>query len=519
MTLSDLRQLAYEQTWRDGEAHLWALDTTGPTGGQQRWRADFWATPPLGSTVWNIGRQRGKTHAAVFINVEAGSIIPDAALRYCAKTKDSALGIFMPAFDLIVATMPEDMRPNPAGSDRPWRKGLRETEWAFPLGGILYLFGTDAQSFAKGRGPRSHIITLDEAGFYQDLPAVEAALLPSLQTTGGRVLYPSTPAESVGHPYTLRIHAAKASGQYQHDTFWNNPRVDHEAVIREEAKRLGMAREVFMKNTYFRREFLAEVVTDESRAAMPAWTDELAAVVVGEWERPTYFDGYQAHDPGIEGDPHASLFAWHDPARNEVVIEAEIELRSAPTTIKAWTEDIKALETELYGSKSWDGTLLGAEEWLKDFKEVPEYLQKTLSKGAARQPYLRVGDNAQGVCKEMTLTHNLALMPTDKHEKAFHVDSANQLLAEGRVRIHKRCVRLIEQLYSTVWNKTRSAWERTDKDHGDLIDDFVYLLRNVNWNRDCRPKHTDSATKAIQAIQKRASSDNRSWEDAFRRQR
>jgi hypothetical protein len=57
-----------------------------------------------------------------------------------------------------------------------------------------------------------------------------------------------------------------------------------------------------------------------------------------------------------------------------------------------------------------------------------------------------------------------------------------------RIRIHRRCVRLIEQLYATVWNRTRSEWERTDKDHGDLVDCLVYLVRMVRWNRDCRPK-------------------------------
>ena len=482
MTREDLQRLVREQSWREGWAHEWALDE-----GQRAWRAAFWDTPPLSSTVWNVGRQRGKTHDAVFINIEAGSVIPDAMLRYCAKTKDSALGIFMPAFDFLVETMPEDMRPRPAGSDKPWRKGLLETEWAFPKGGVLFLFGTDAQSFAKGRGPRTHVLTLDEAGFYQDLPAVEAALFPSLQTTGGRALYPSTPAESVGHPYTQRIRATQASGRYVHDTFWSNPRVNHEAVIEAERTRLGMTREQFLACTYFRREYLAEIVTDESRAAMPAWNAELAAVVVGDWERPQFFDAYQAHDPGITGDPHASLFSWHDFARNELVIEDELELRSASTTIASWVEAIKAKETQLYGVKSWDGTSLAARDWANEFGGLPEYLQRAISDKAPRQPYLRVGDNAQGVCREMSMTHGLALFPTDKAAKAMHADQTNTLLATKRIRIHRRCERLIAQLYTTVWNKARTEWERTDKDHGDLLDCLVYTSRNVRWHRDCRP--------------------------------
>ena len=474
MTREDLQRLVREQSWREGWAHEWALDE-----GQRAWRAAFWDTPPLSSTVWNVGRQRGKTFAAVFIALETCLSIPGAVVRYCAKTKDSAVSIVTPAWDALVASMPRELRPE---------KGRNEYEWRFPSTGATFvLFGTDAQSFAKGRGPRTDLQLLDECGFYQDLVPVESALLPSLQTTGGRALYLSTPSESTGHPYTDRIRAAQASGRYVHDTFWSNPRVNHEAVIEAERTRLGMTREQFLACTYFRREYLAEIVTDESRAAMPAWNAELAAVVVGDWERPQFFDAYQAHDPGITGDPHASLFSWHDSARNELVIEDELELRSASTTIASWVEIIKAKETQLYGVKSWDGTSLAARDWANEFGGLPEYLQRAISDKAPRQPYLRVGDNAQGVCREMSMTHGLALFPTDKAAKAMHADQTNTLLATKRIRIHRRCERLIAQLYTTVWNKARTEWERTDKDHGDLLDCLVYTSRNVRWHRDCRP--------------------------------
>ena len=169
---------------------------------------------------------------------------------------------------------------------------------------------------------------------------------------------------------------------------------------------------------------------------------------------------------------------------------------------------MKAKETALYGVNSWNGMLLGTDDWRRQFGELPEYLTKGVIDSAPRQPYLRIGDNAAGLCKEMSLQHGLAMLPTDKHDKALHVDAANQLLGSLRIRIHSRCVRLIEQLYTTVWNKARSEWERTAKDHGDLIDCLVYLLRNVRWHRDCRPKHADAAERykaeALRKVQPKA---------------
>lgn len=503
--LASIRLAVRHDLWRQGRPGDYLLDA-----GQREWKAAFNATGPLASTVWNIGRQRGKTFDALVDAAETAQAIPNAILRYCAKTKDSAMGIVEPNMKALLEDCPKDMAPY-----------LDGTTWRFPNGSTLIVFGTDAQSFAKGRGPKTHKLYLDECGFYQDLPAVEAALLPSLQTTGGRALYLSTPAESLGHPYTQRIRSAMASGNYRHDTFWSNPRVNHEAVIREEAARRGETREVFLASTYFRREYLAEVVTEESRAAFPSWNQELHKRVVDKWERPEFFDAYQSHDPGMTGDPHASLFGYFNPYDGRLYIEDELELHSAKFSVGGWAGEVKAKETHLYGVKSWNGTLLGSTDFMRavgGMEQVPEFLRASISESAPRQPYLRVGDNP-GVCRDLTLDHKLAVWPTDKHEKALEVSNANQLLFEGKVRIHSRCVRLIEQLYSTVWNKTRSAWERTDKDHGDLAgDDLPYMVRNVNWHRDPRAKHVDAAQKHILAVQQRAQG-TASWEDAFRRKR
>jgi hypothetical protein len=67
------------------------------------------------------------------------------------------------------------------------------------------------------------------------------------------------------------------------------------------------------------------------------------------------------------------------------------------------------------------------------------------------------------------------------------MDLVNQLIRERRLRIHSRCARLKEQLYTTLWDTRRSRFERTQKDHGDLIDCLGYIVRNVRWHRDCRP--------------------------------
>lgn len=463
------------ELWRRGQAWQVLLDE-----GQQGWfqRFESGDGEEIHSSVWGIGRQRGKSFAAVYDANDCGTQRVDWILRYCALTKDSCAGIVRPAMAEMAATMPLEMRPIAVG----------DYEWLYPqTNARLVIFGTDAESFRKGRGPRTHRQYLDECGFYQDLVGVESALMPALQTTRGKVLYLSTPPESLGHAYVERWRAHQASGRFEHDTFFNNPRVNPEAVIAFECARLGLTREQLLASSYFRREYLAELVAEESRAAIPAWNEDMHKRCVGDWVRPTYFDAYEAIDPGRSHDPHAALFAYHNPEDARLYVFDEVEMRSSSVTVAGIAAELKARERAHFGADRWDGTLLGAADWQREFGDLPEFLRKAVSDKAPRQPFLRVADNENAVLNALSAEHGIAAIPTRKDDKHLAVDAVVELFRKDRIRITRNCVRLLEQLYSTVWNKTRTEWERTARDHGDLIDCLVYLCRNVRWHRDCRP--------------------------------
>ena len=491
-----IRTAARQQLWREGRAAEYLLDE-----GQREWVAKLDAAPPASWTAWKIARQRGKTFAVLAWLLQRMGLEGHLSAVYLAQTGGNAAAI-VTAF---LKEIEEDLPPE-------WGVSLKEGELVVTLtGSELVFFGTDNQQYRRRRGRKAKVVLLDEAAFYADLLDVEQVYVPQLQTTGGIGVYLSSPPISPAHPFNLRCRAAMACGRYCHDTFWSNPRINHEHVIQGEMQRLNLTREELMASTAWRREFQAEDVTEETRAALPVWTEELAKVVVGAWERPAYWDGYQAHDPGITGDPHASLFAFHDFASNTLTVEDEMELRSAAFTTRQWADEVKRKETALYGATAWNGTLIGAKDWAREFGDLPEYAQSVIQHAAPRQPYLRVGDDAQGICQDMTVDHGLGMFPTPKHDKALEMSNLNHALATGKIRIHERCVRLIAQCYSTIWNRQRTQWERTATDHGDLIDDLCYLHRNIRWHRDCRPppvgdvfalpKHMQpSSTKGLDAL-------------------
>lgn len=467
----ELVRQAQFSLWREGRAHEFALDSL-----QLEWRKHFLDSGPYSSTVWNISRQVGKTYCAVFLSLELGCTKKKAIIRYCAKTKESAVGLVGPAWESLTATMPPELRPV---------KGRNEFEWVFPSTGSKFvLFGTDAQSSAKGRGPRTDLQLFDEAGFYQDLEDVESALLPSLQTTGGKSLYLSSPSESLAHPYIQRIYAAAASGRLQHATIYDNPRVSHAAVIAAEAQRKNQTVEEFINSTYFKREFLAQLVQEETTAGFPAFTMDTYKKYVQEFELPAYFDGYVALDLGISNDPHGALLAAHDWENDRLLIVDELEMRSDSATLRIFSDKLKELEQRHFGTNLWNGTLMGLKEHLKKVDEAPTFLREAYYRDAPKQPFYRVVDDAQGAAKELTMDHGYACMPAQKHNKALSVDNVNVLLASGKVLIHPRCRKLIEQLLSAQWNNKRTGWIHGPNHHFDIGGDCLpYLVRSVLWKR------------------------------------
>ena len=479
--MTDARTIALHEAWHYGEAwrHPDVCDSL-----QRAWLEQVRDAVDKGrrsSFLARWGRQVGKSWAHIAFALCEMQRRPGIVIRYAALTGKSCLKLVKPTFKRLSETMPESIRPV-----------LKEHDGTItaPNGSELVFAGTDNEQFDRLRGPFSHLIMLDESAFYDDLLSVEAALLPQLNTTHGLCLYFSSPPETPAHPWAQRDTAHQASQKWSKATIYGCPRYSAADVLEieeAEAERLGYTREELLKTTYWDREYRANIVIEEARAALPAWTDALADYLRGDWQRPHHFDAYVSLDPGKTGDPHATLFGFHDYERNALVIEDELELRSAVTHIGAWAEAVKAKETALWGVNKWEGTLSGATHEHLRKHNLDELFLRTHSATAPRQPWLRVGDDDARVTVDMALQHGIAVLPSEKHDKALWVDTVNQLIRERRLFIHKRCVRLLEQMRSTLWNRTRSQWERTDKDHGDLVDCLVYMCRAVQWHRDCRP--------------------------------
>jgi hypothetical protein len=496
---------ALAELWEKNEAWRAVLD-----GGQQRW-LEAWRDSD-GSWYNGSGRQRGKSLAHLAIVDWHNREWAGSRCRWMGLTGETAEAIVKQAVVDLFVTCPTHLKPQ-------WQSG----DLVWPNGSTLIVGGTDAKSFRRARGfGRISIDVRDEYGFWQRVADTDGALSGGLIIPGpngkpGRILYGTTPADTPSHESEGTAETHEAAGRLWRETIYDNPRADVESTLRSIEAKTGQTREQVLRSTSWRREYLGERVVEEKHAAVPRWAELGAGLPshpsVVEVQRPEYVDYYGGGDFGKRRDPHAYLLAWFDFPSQLLYFEHELEMPSVSTTGAEWAQAMKELERRAWGADAWGGTLLGAEEWDRDFKNIPEYLRRAVSKDAPRQPYLRVGDDDDTMLKELVQLHGIAMFPTAKHDKHVRVDEFNSAVGRGQVKVHPRCVRLIQQMRGTIWNEQRTEWVRTERDHGDVLDTALYIFRNVRWHRDCRPKHIDSAQRAIMEIQEKARANAAGWKE------
>ncbi len=457
-------QAAFAEAWRRGRAHAFVLDA-----GQQAWckrreeSTDF--------SVWMIARQRGKSFAALFDDLMFGTRTPGAICRYLGQTGDSALAILGPTMDQIMALcpLPRSERPYPYSKNDSLGSS---SEFRWSNGATLVWSGTDNDTFRRQRGPRSHRITYDEAGFYPKLTEVQEALNPSLQTTGGAPLYLSTPPVSPGHPFVELYEAAASIGRSEHETLYDNPRLTPEgieAVISRAAAEKNQPVDRFKKSTYFRREYLAEICLDSELAVVPEFPEVRDAIVV-ERERAPFFHLYLSCDPGMD-DFTGILFAVTDFRRAKLVIEHELLLQKANTgTIAA---EVFGVLQEFYGAQ------LALENGVM-----------RLQSGSPKPHCFVVDDPHKRVCADLWNYHRLSAQPAMKDDSEAAINVMRLEVGGKNVEIHPRCVHLVRQLGNAVRVKPGGDMARSKRDgHYDLVAALKYLVRH--WDKRTNPYPLD----------------------------
>jgi hypothetical protein len=399
--------------------------------------------------VFHCSRRLGKSVVLLTLANEIGLTKPGAILRYGAASQKDVREIITPLMKTLTASCPEQLRP-------VWIESKQKYIYPFTQAEMV-VTGCDEGRADNLRGTKCDWAGLDEAGFIDELEyVIKSILMPQFLTTDGRLVLSSTSPVSPDHYFVTLMEEAKDYNAYVMKTIHDDSRPEVRARIAEWMKESGGA-----GSTTWRREYLCEIITDETRALFPEFTDPTVnANVVRDQIVPEHKLHYTVGDLGYV-DYAAFVFGYVDFLRGKKVIQDEVLLQRKNS--KEIADEVKAKEREL-----WD---IRHENF-----------------GPMVPNVFRFADAQPLTIADFNELHNLGFSLVGKDVVEAQVNQLRLDLRVGKIEIHPRCVNTIRHLKYGVWNKNRDKFDRSaDYGHFDLAAATIYFTRSVDLHHNPYP--------------------------------
>jgi hypothetical protein len=415
-------------------------------------------------------RRVGKTFVAELIGVETCLLIPGARGVVIAPTEEMLEKYVLPAINEIVKDAPDHMKPTWVKSDGIFYFKHNGSQIA------LYGAKDDAAIDVISRGPTAHYIIYEEAGHIRNLQRARDAAGPQTMSTvkiihAGWEMFVGTPPESTAHEFVKVCRARKAQGKHSHLTIWESQYSQEDVFIQIDKAADGMPREEYMKTEAFRREFLAEFISDPIRKVLKLANEKTIqacqdryAEVYRSGGRPTHFTSWEGMDVGWRPDWTFWLLAWWHHRLQMLVVEAERYWRDGFTP-EAVAEAVIEEEKKLLGP-----------ERVAPFKHE------------VRGPS-RWSDHSPILLSELSSKHSLDFAHTAKDDRDTAISTCDRMIpgyspTVGALAISPACPMLLQQMDAAIWAKGGKHKEFARDDvqrygHYDGVAALVIVTRNV----------------------------------------
>lgn len=383
--------------------------------------------------VINSARRLGKSYLLCCLALERALQFPNQQIKYASETQRSVKKITLPLFRQILETCPKHLRP---------KFHAHDNMFTFTNGSEIHIAGSSLDQADGLRGTAADLCLIDEAGFIGDLEyLIDSVLLPqTLNRKNAKLILASTPSKTPDHPFVQRFMAeAIAGGYYSKFTIYDNPLLTPE-IIEEFKKESGGDETVT-----WRREYLAEPVTDLSNALFPEATNTQAMdELVLQVQRPPGFLPIVSIDLGYL-DYTGVLFGYYHFPMGKIVIEAELLVNKM--TSKNIVEMVVAKERELWGNL----------------------------------PTTRIVDGGAMIIADLNETHNFNCRTPEKSDLTANVNRVRMDLDNKRILFSPAVPNTISQVRYAVWNTARSGFARSSSGgHFDLAAALIYLCKHVD---------------------------------------
>lgn len=430
--------------------------------GKQKDIKNYLKNNPEDVSVILCSRRFGKSFVLCCWAIEECLKIKKAIVKYACPEKIMVETIITPIIKQIIEDAPEHLKPE-------WREAKKV--WEFPNGSQIQIAGTDKGHIEKLRGGYAHLCICDEAGFMNDLDyVVNSVLAPTTDTTDGKLVLASTPnPKDPNHEFHVDfIIPLQAQDRIVKFTVYDSPMVDEEKI-----KKIIARYPQGEADPKFRCEYLCEIAVDEDVLVVPELNAQLERDIVRPVQRPPFYDAYVSGDPAVT-DLTGMLFGYYDFANAQVIILDELVMGGSSSS-KLTTQEIA------------DGIVR---------KENMHFYEEFT--GLKIPPHKRIMDNNLKILmNDLNIEHGLLFEATQKDNKDAQINKLRMMIRQGQIIIHPRCKNLLYHIKSAKWNKKKDGFERVKatKDgtlpahHCDLLDALIYLIRNIDYNKNPYPDH------------------------------
>lgn len=414
----------------------------------------FRSNPELGEYCLYTTRKLGKTMTLLGISYELCMAAQKPKLgRFVLPELKMAKDVAYPIIDEMKQFMHK----------RFWPKLWKSTaSLEFHNGSKIILGGAHPDNVDGNRGPFCDFLICDEIAFWDMAKyhyTMFSVLFPQLTLTNGPIFYSTTPPEEVIHPFIVETLAGlRARNAVKTFTIDDNPLLDHDAKEKIRARYgNGDPRKGEVSKAY-RREYLCELIVDESRLVIPEFDVERHVIdtppdPIDHFGNQTAYNGYLAADLGSGKMDFTGILAGYvDHNRQELIIVADPLLKGE--TLRPIVEEYNRVKEE----ELW--FTVDKTETVDCWDQVRLELKKEYGLTSIRRPI------------KTKVEDNIAVV-----RNAFECD---------KIKILSKCTNLIFQLKNGMWKESEKNkdFERTETlGHLDLLMALCYMLRSVDWKR------------------------------------
>lgn len=402
----------------------------------------------MNSYVIDCARQYGKSTIMFLISVEECLRYPNRTVVFCGPLKSQVNEIVDGnTFSVIFKNCPSNLIPKHQDSALVFENGSR-----------IRLAGTDQKNYNNLRGGMAHTIFLDEAGFLSDLDTgVIPVVTPMTKTTNGKIIFASTPPDTLDHPYIEILREHDESGLISTFTIWDDKSLTEQQLQKIINQCKGR------ETTLFKREYECKRIVESSMQVIPELIEEMSerlkiTKAYKEEDLLQYWQKYVVADTGVK-DKTAVIFAHYNYRSKKVIVEAELDLQGHEYNTSRLATMIKEKVLELWPDMTYR----------KNIRYIAD-------------------SNNLVVIQDLNVIYHLPFIGTTKGRLDEMVQKVRDWVYDERILFAPEATEVLNCARFAIWAKNRNEFARSVKyGHYDALASLTYLIRNVDEVSDNVP--------------------------------